>query len=84
MRTHWPSHGYYVVRGDDVRVIEMENQLPSKMHLVRLQNDGAVLKRAWLDGYYTSAALHPHGWDVDLFSQWFVARGTGPFPRRQA
>jgi hypothetical protein len=51
--TRWASHGYYVIEGDDVRVIEMENRLPSKMHLVRLLPNGAVKKGAWLDGYYT-------------------------------
>jgi hypothetical protein len=53
----WPSHGYYVVRQDDVRVIEMENCLPSRMHLVRLRKDGSIEKGAWLDGSYTS---RPH------------------------
>ncbi|MCP3916129.1 MAG: hypothetical protein GY711_11285, partial [bacterium] len=50
----WPSHGLYVVIGNDVRVIEMENVLPSKMRLVRLAPGGTVIKGAWLDGYATS------------------------------
>jgi hypothetical protein len=54
VHTRWATHGYYVTEGDDVRVIEMENTLPSKMHLVRLLAGGAVQKGAWLDGYYTS------------------------------
>ncbi len=54
VHTRWASHGYYVVEGDDVRVIEMENVLPSKMRLVRLLAEGAVEKGARLKGYYTS------------------------------
>ncbi|HSS78553.1 MAG TPA: hypothetical protein VLV54_17640 [Thermoanaerobaculia bacterium] len=49
----WGSHGYYVI-GGEVRVIEMKNVLPSKMHLVQLLPGGEVTKGAWLDGYYTS------------------------------
>jgi hypothetical protein len=57
VHTRWASHGYYVIEGDEVRVIEMENRLPSTMHLVRLRTGGSVEKGAWLDGYYTS---RPH------------------------
>jgi hypothetical protein len=49
----WPSHGYYLV-GDNVRVIELENTLPSKMHLGRLLLGGKVTRGDWLDGFYTS------------------------------
>lgn len=52
----WGSHGYYLV-GDGVRVIELENRLPSKMHLVDLLPGGVVRKGEWLDGYYTSRPL---------------------------
>jgi hypothetical protein len=52
----WASHGHYVV-GDSVRVIELENTLPSKMHLARLLPGGAVTRGDWLDGYYTSRPL---------------------------
>jgi hypothetical protein len=52
----WASHGYYLV-GDGIRVIEMENRLPSKMHLVRLLPGGTVTKGEWLDGYHTSRPL---------------------------
>jgi hypothetical protein len=52
----WASHGYYLV-GDGVRVIELENTLPSKMHLARLLPGGVVTKGEWLDGYYTSRPL---------------------------
>jgi hypothetical protein len=38
-------------------VIELENVLPSKMHLARLLPGGAVTKGYWLDGYYTSRPL---------------------------
>lgn len=49
----WKSHGHYLV-GDSIRVIELENTLPSKMHLVRLSQGGHVTKGDRLDGYYTS------------------------------
>ena len=32
VREQWASHGYYLV-GDGIRVIELENTPPSKMHL---------------------------------------------------
>jgi hypothetical protein len=53
-RTRWATHGRYVVTSSDVRVIEMENVHPSKMHLARLIPGGEVIRGAWLDGYYTS------------------------------
>jgi len=49
----WATHGHYLA-GDRVRVVELENVLPSKMHLARLLPGGGVEKGAWLDGYYTS------------------------------
>lgn len=52
----WASHGHYLV-GDGVRVIELENTLPSKMHLARLLPGGVVKKGERLDGYYTSRPL---------------------------
>jgi hypothetical protein len=54
IRTRWSSHRYYVIRGEDIRVIELENRTESKSHLVRLLPDGLVEKGDWLDGYYTS------------------------------
>jgi hypothetical protein len=48
----WPTHGYYVVCGSDVRVVELRND--GAMHLTRLATDGQVIEGAWLDGYYTS------------------------------
>jgi hypothetical protein len=54
VQARWPTHGYYVIRDDDVRVIELENTIPSKMHLVRLLPRGSLAKGAWPDGYYTS------------------------------
>ena len=38
----WATHGHYAVAGDDIRVIEMENVLPSKMHLARIVDGGTV------------------------------------------
>ena len=35
-------------------MIELENSLPSEMHLVRLLPGGALAKGEWLDGYHTS------------------------------
>ena len=52
----WASHGHYLV-GDGVRVVELENRLPSTMHLARLLPGGAVTRGDWLDGYYTSRPL---------------------------
>lgn len=66
----WASHGHYLV-GDCVRVIELENRLPSKMHLARLLPGGTVTKGEWLDGYYTSRPL-------------LVADGTAYFFRKGA
>jgi hypothetical protein len=54
MQTRWASHGHYLVSETDVRVIEMENVLPSKMHLARLLPGGVVVRGARLDGYYTA------------------------------
>ena len=57
----WPSHGHYVV-DDCVRVIELENSLPSKMRLASLNPGGDVTRGDWLDGYYTSRPLlNPDG-----------------------
>jgi hypothetical protein len=53
VRERWNSHGYYVI-GDEWRVIELENVLPSKMHLARLDAGGLVTRGDRLEGYYTS------------------------------
>ena len=34
-KTRWQSHGFYAIHNQDIRVIEMETVLPSKMRLVR-------------------------------------------------
>jgi hypothetical protein len=49
----WPSHGHYVMDGG-VRVLETENVVPSRTHLVRLLPGGAVQKGESVDGYHTS------------------------------
>jgi hypothetical protein len=55
IEARWPTHGGYVVGdADDVRVIEIENSLPSTSHVVRLRDHGEVEKGAHLEGYYTS------------------------------
>ena len=53
-RVRWDSHGYYVIRGDDIRVVETENIVPSRCRLSRLMPDGTVIRGDILDGYYTS------------------------------
>jgi hypothetical protein len=57
VQARWPSHGRYVIYDRDIRVIEMENVLPSKMRLARLLPGGALTKGDLLNGYYTST---PH------------------------
>jgi outer membrane protein assembly factor BamB len=71
----WPSHGSMVVLPDGrVRVIELENVLPSRSHVSTLLPDGTVLRGGLLPGYYTSeVAALPDGtlvfWrDGTLFS----------------
>lgn len=54
----WPSHGFYIVGDDGVRVVEMENRLPSKMRLASLSEGGSVRHGSRLEGYYTSPPLH--------------------------
>ena len=61
-KTRWNSHGHYVVETDGVRVIELENRLPSRSRLVRLNSDGTVTRGDLLEGYYTSEPyLHRDG-----------------------
>lgn len=58
----WSSHGYCVPEGDGIRVIEMENVLPSRSHLARLGQEGHIEKGDLLPGYYTSRPhRHPSG-----------------------
>jgi hypothetical protein len=64
----WASHGYYLP-GGQIRVIEMENVLPSKMHLARLLPGSVVEKGAWLDGYYTSRPFQGPGGATYFFRQ---------------
>jgi hypothetical protein len=67
----WATHGYYLV-GDGVRVIELENKLPSEMHLARLLPGGVVAKGDWLDGYYTSKPLLGAGGNAYFFRKGVV------------
>lgn len=58
----WASQGYYVLEGDDVRVIELENRSISRSRLARLKSDGTVVTGDLLEGYYTSKPyLHSDG-----------------------
>jgi outer membrane protein assembly factor BamB len=50
--TRWPSHGYYLVSGDgELRTLEMENLMPSRMRFSILQPDGSVRKGPRMPGY---------------------------------
>lgn len=73
----WPSHGHYLVAPDDLRVIELENVLPSKMHLARLQPGGRVTKGDWLDGYYTSPPLHARDGTAYFFRKGAILAARG-------
>ena len=54
----WNTHGYWVVReNSEVRLVEMENQLPSRMHVSVLEREGSVRKGPHLDGYHTTYPL---------------------------
>jgi hypothetical protein len=46
----WASHGYYVVRDGDIRIVELGND----GRVTRIQSGGTVVRGALLDGYYTS------------------------------
>jgi hypothetical protein len=48
----WPSHGYYLVsEAGEVRALEMENVMPSRMRFSVLQPDGSVRKGPRMPGY---------------------------------
>jgi hypothetical protein len=52
---HWPSHGDIVLtREGQIRVVEMENVLPSKMHFSIFHLNGEVQKGPHLERYYTT------------------------------
>src|SRR5262249_59762875 len=54
-RQHWSSHAEVVVTGaGEMRGVEMENVLPSRMHFSVLKQDGTVCKGPHLEGYYTT------------------------------
>jgi hypothetical protein len=55
VRQRWPSHGYIVLtETGQIRLVEMENVLPSKMHFSILDLDGSVIQGPHLDDYYTT------------------------------
>jgi hypothetical protein len=62
-RQHWPSHADVVVTGaGDMRGVEMENCLPSRMHFSRFLPDGTIRKGPHLGGYYTTyPVVNRHG-----------------------
>lgn len=49
----WRSQGHYVVRDQDIRVVELRND-GGAMHLTRLAPGRTVARGARLNGYYTS------------------------------
>lgn len=52
---HWPSHGNVVIApGGEIRVVEMENVLPSRMHFSVFEPTGEVRKGPHLKRYYTT------------------------------
>ncbi|MDX2015005.1 MAG: hypothetical protein SFW67_32725 [Myxococcaceae bacterium] len=55
-RERWPSHGLRVP-GPTLRLIELENVLPSRCRVATLQPAGTVLHGPMLEGYYTSPVL---------------------------
>jgi hypothetical protein len=55
IKNHWKSHGYVVItEAGEVRIVEMENRLPSRMHVSVLEIDGTVRQGPHLDRYRTS------------------------------
>lgn len=55
LKCEWTTHGYWVVRDNgEVRLVEMENRLPSRMHVSILELRGRVRQGPHLDGYATT------------------------------
>ena len=54
VQTRWKSHGHVVISDHDIRVIELENIIPSRSRLARLMPGGKVVRGDLLEGYYTS------------------------------
>ena len=54
--TTWASHGIALL-GEPLRLIELENTLPSRSHVAILLPDGRVEHGARLPGYYTSRVI---------------------------
>jgi hypothetical protein len=52
----WKSHGIAISR-DPLRVLELENQVPSRSHIATLRRDGSVHRGAHLPNYYTSPVV---------------------------
>ncbi len=62
-RQHWASHAEVVVtETGELRGVEMENCLPSRMHFCVFERDGTVRKGPHLDDYYTTyPVVNRHG-----------------------
>ncbi len=59
---YWPSHGYYLLtENNEIRLVEMENISPSRMHFAILKAGGSVEKGPHLPGYYTSYPIIDKG-----------------------
>jgi hypothetical protein len=53
VRHRWPTSGHFVVRGSDIRVVELQNDSRA-MHVVRLEHEARVTRGDRLPGYHTS------------------------------
>jgi hypothetical protein len=62
----WPSHGRYVIHGEDIRVIESDNANYAGTRLARLTRDGNVERGDLVDGLETSRPYVDEGWHALL------------------
>ena len=63
VQASWASQGHYVISGRDIRVIEVDNTIPSRSHIARLAKGGTVRKGAWLvDPQPSAPFLSEDGW----------------------
>ncbi len=55
---HWPRHAEVIVtEGGEIRGVEMENCLPSRMHFSVFEPDGTIRQGPHLEGYYTTCPV---------------------------
>jgi hypothetical protein len=76
-RRHWASHAAVVVtETGEVRGVEMETCLPSRMHFSVVERDGTVRKGLHLDGHYTTYPV-VNRWGVTAFWRHGKLRAVG-------